>query len=200
MHGAGRADATLHPRRPPRRRPARRRRQRAHRRAGRARRPRGAHFGTAPATNTEVLWACRELELPSFPGAATPSELERLALLGVPAPPALPDRAAGRWALVAAVAATSPRVRFLPSGGIGPEALRAYLNEPAVLAVAVGGVLREELLRSRGHSRIEWLARAKTGAGGPYPYGFGRFGDPLDGCRRDRQARCRGVPASVPLT
>src|SRR5262245_4021441 len=36
----------------------------------------GAHFASAPATNMEVVHACRELELPFFPGVATPSEIE----------------------------------------------------------------------------------------------------------------------------
>ena len=119
----------------------------------------GAHFATAPATNMEVVHACREVDCPFLPGVATPSEIERVALLGVRVVRLFPAAPLGGVEFVRAVAAIYPDVRFVPSGGIGPEAVRAYLNEPAVLAVGVGGVLREELLRSRGHSRIEWLAR-----------------------------------------
>src|SRR5262245_55419463 len=43
----------------------------------------GAHYATAPATSMELIHACRELEFPFIPGAATPSEIERLTLMGV---------------------------------------------------------------------------------------------------------------------
>jgi len=119
----------------------------------------GAHYATAPATNIEVVHACRELELPFLPGVATPSEIERVALLGVRAVRLFPAASLGGVEFVRAVEAIYPDVWFIPSGGIGPEAARAYLREPAVLAVAVSGVVREELLRSHSHSRIEWLAR-----------------------------------------
>jgi 2-dehydro-3-deoxyphosphogluconate aldolase / (4S)-4-hydroxy-2-oxoglutarate aldolase len=119
----------------------------------------GAHFATAPATNMEVVHACRELELPFFPGVATPSEIERLVLLGVRTQRLFPAEPLGGPALLAAVASIYPEVQFIPAGGIGPEALRPYLQIPAVLAAASRGLLRGDLLRSRNYDRIEWLAR-----------------------------------------
>jgi 2-dehydro-3-deoxyphosphogluconate aldolase/(4S)-4-hydroxy-2-oxoglutarate aldolase len=119
----------------------------------------GAHFATAPATNMEVVHACRELELPFFPGVATPSEIERLALLGVRTQRLFPAEPLGGPALLAAVAAIYPDVRFIPAGGIGPEVLRGYLQIPAVLAVAASGVVRGDLLRAQNYDRVEWLAR-----------------------------------------
>jgi 2-dehydro-3-deoxyphosphogluconate aldolase/(4S)-4-hydroxy-2-oxoglutarate aldolase len=119
----------------------------------------GAHFATAPATNMEVVHACRELELPFFPGVATPSEIERLALLGVRTQRLFPAEPLGGPALLAAVAAIYPDVRFIPAGGIGPEVLRGYLQIPAVLAVAAAGVVRGDLLRAHNYDRVEWLAR-----------------------------------------
>ena len=99
----------------------------------------GAHFATAPATNMEVVHACRELELPFFPGVATPSEIERLVVLGLRTLRVFPAAPLGGPAFLQAVAAIYPDVQFIPAGGIGPEALRQYLQIPAVLAVAGAG-------------------------------------------------------------
>jgi 2-dehydro-3-deoxyphosphogluconate aldolase/(4S)-4-hydroxy-2-oxoglutarate aldolase len=127
----------------------------------------GAHFATAPATNMEVVHACRELELPFFPGVATPSEIERLTLLGVRTLRVFPAELLGGPAFLRAMAAIDPDVRFIPSGGIGPESLRGYLSLPSVLAVAGSGVIRADLLRSENFDRIEWLAREAVRAAHP---------------------------------
>lgn len=126
----------------------------------------GAHFATSPVTNTEVVWACRELEFPCFPGAATPSEVERLALLGVTTIRLFPTMPLGGAALVSALAATCPDVRFIPSGGIGPEALRPFLAHRAVTAVATSGIAHPDLVRVRNYDRIEWMAREAVRATG----------------------------------
>jgi 2-dehydro-3-deoxyphosphogluconate aldolase/(4S)-4-hydroxy-2-oxoglutarate aldolase len=115
----------------------------------------------------EVVHACRELELPFFPGVATPSEIERLTLLGVRTLRVFPAELLGGPAFLQAMAAIFPDVRFIPCGGIGPESLRGYLNLPSVLAVAGSGVIRADLLRSENFERIEWLAREAVRAARP---------------------------------
>jgi 2-dehydro-3-deoxyphosphogluconate aldolase/(4S)-4-hydroxy-2-oxoglutarate aldolase len=117
----------------------------------------GAHFATAPVTDMEVVHACRELELPFFPGVATPSEIGRLAALGVRTVRLFPVELLGGPAFVDAVASVYPQMRFIPSGTIGPESLRGYLKLPSVLAVAGNGLVRADLVRTRDYDRIEWL-------------------------------------------
>lgn len=119
----------------------------------------GAHFATAPVTNTEVIWACRELQLPLYPGAATPSEVERLALLGVGMIRVFPAMPLGGAAFLGALATVCPEVRLFPAGGVGPEMLRPMLSLPAVGAVSVGGLAGSSLVRARAGERIEWMAR-----------------------------------------
>jgi 2-dehydro-3-deoxyphosphogluconate aldolase/(4S)-4-hydroxy-2-oxoglutarate aldolase len=127
----------------------------------------GAHFATAAATNMEVVHACRELELPFFPGVATPSEIERLALLGIRTLRVFPAELLGGPAFLRTMAAIYPDVQFIPSGGIGPESLRGYLNLPSVLAVAGSGLIRPDLMRSGNFERIEWLLSEAMRAGQP---------------------------------
>jgi 2-dehydro-3-deoxyphosphogluconate aldolase/(4S)-4-hydroxy-2-oxoglutarate aldolase len=119
----------------------------------------GAHFATAPVTNIEVVRACRELALPFFPGVATPSEVDRLILLGLRTLRVFPSGPLGGPGFLQAVSAVYPEVRFIPSGGIGPELLRPYLSVPSVLAVGVSGVVRHDLMRAGNFERVEWLAR-----------------------------------------
>jgi 2-dehydro-3-deoxyphosphogluconate aldolase/(4S)-4-hydroxy-2-oxoglutarate aldolase len=119
----------------------------------------GAHFATAPATNMEVVHACRELDLPFFPGVATPSEIERLALLGLRTLRLFPAEALGGVRFLSVVGALYPEVQFIVAGGVGLEAVNQYLQAPSVLAVTCGGFVRGDLLRARNFDRIEWLAR-----------------------------------------
>jgi 2-dehydro-3-deoxyphosphogluconate aldolase/(4S)-4-hydroxy-2-oxoglutarate aldolase len=111
-----------------------------------------------------VVHACRELELPFLPGVATPSEIERLYSLGLTVLRVFPAAAVGGPGFLEAVAGAYPGVRFVPSGGIGPETLRNYLAVPAVLAVGAGWLVRPEHVRSRSFERIEWLAREASRA------------------------------------
>jgi 2-dehydro-3-deoxyphosphogluconate aldolase/(4S)-4-hydroxy-2-oxoglutarate aldolase len=113
----------------------------------------------------KVVHACRELELPFFPGVATPSEIGRLAALGVRTVRVFPVELLGGPAFLEAVAPIYPDMRFIPSGTIGPESLRGYLRVPSVLAVAGNGLVRKDLLRAHNYERIEWLAGEAVRAG-----------------------------------
>jgi 2-dehydro-3-deoxyphosphogluconate aldolase/(4S)-4-hydroxy-2-oxoglutarate aldolase len=128
----------------------------------------GAHYATAPVTDMSVVHACRELELPFFPGAATASEVARLAALGLRAVRLYPAPLLGGPPFVEAIAAVHPELFFIPSGAIGPESLRGYLKLPSVLAVAGHGLVRSDLVRTRDFERIEWLAREAVRARGHY--------------------------------
>jgi 2-dehydro-3-deoxyphosphogluconate aldolase/(4S)-4-hydroxy-2-oxoglutarate aldolase len=109
----------------------------------------GAQFATAPAIDLAVVRACRELELPCFPSAATPSEIGRLAAAGVRTVRLFPVAFLGGPAFVEAVASVYPEIRFIPSGAIGPKSLHGYLGIASVSAVAsTEGVVRTAGLSS----------------------------------------------------
>jgi len=119
----------------------------------------GAAFAVAPGTDEDVITACDELGLPFFPGVATPSEIERARRLGRLTLKVFPAAQLGGPAFLRAVTATYPDVRFLPTGGIGPETLRDYLAVPSVLAVGGSWLVRSELLREGRFDEVERLAR-----------------------------------------
>jgi 2-dehydro-3-deoxyphosphogluconate aldolase/(4S)-4-hydroxy-2-oxoglutarate aldolase len=126
----------------------------------------GAQFATAPGTNMTVVHACRELELPFFPGVATPSEVERLCTLEVTAMGVFPAGALGGPPFLEALAAAYPRVAFLPQGGVRRETLRSYVALSGVLAVRCDWIVRDEHVRTGTFVRTEWLAREARATAG----------------------------------
>jgi len=119
----------------------------------------GAAFAVAPGTNEDVIAACDGMGMPFFPGVATPSEIERARRLGLRTVKVFPASQLGGPAFLRAVSATYPDVRFLPTGGIGPENLRDYLAVPSVVAVGGSWLVRPELLRNGQFDEVERLAR-----------------------------------------
>jgi 2-dehydro-3-deoxyphosphogluconate aldolase / (4S)-4-hydroxy-2-oxoglutarate aldolase len=123
----------------------------------------GADFAVAPGTNAAVVEACRRLGLPFFPGVATPSEIETARALGRTTLKLFPAAQVGGTGFLRAVSATYPDVRFLPTGGIGPDDAADYLALPSVLAVGGSWLVRPELLRAGRFDEVERLARDATG-------------------------------------
>lgn len=119
----------------------------------------GAQFALAPGLNEDVVQACEAIGLPFFPGVATASEIERARTLGLRTLKVFPAATVGGPAFLRAVSATYPDVRFIPTGGIGPESLADYLAIPSVLAVGGSWLVRPEL----GLDDVERLARAVVG-------------------------------------
>ncbi|MFK0156592.1 bifunctional 4-hydroxy-2-oxoglutarate aldolase/2-dehydro-3-deoxy-phosphogluconate aldolase [Streptomyces sp. NPDC090499] len=95
----------------------------------------GARFVVSPGVDEEVIARCRELAIPVVPGIATAAELMRALRAGLDTVKLFPAEPLGGTRMLDALAAPFPRVRFVPTGGIGPTHLPGYLSRPAVLAV-----------------------------------------------------------------
>ncbi len=119
----------------------------------------GARFAVAPGTNESVVDACRELDLPFFPGIATPSEIERARSLGCRVLKVFPAAIVGGVAFLKAMSAPYQDVQFIPTGGIDPSNLAAYLAVPAVLACGGTWLCDAALIREGRFDEIERLAR-----------------------------------------
>jgi 2-dehydro-3-deoxyphosphogluconate aldolase/(4S)-4-hydroxy-2-oxoglutarate aldolase len=119
----------------------------------------GARFAVAPGTNADVVSACRDLDLPFFPGVATPTEIEHARAQGLRTLKVFPAEQLGGPGFVRAVTATYPGVRYLPTGGIGRDNIREYLAVESVLAVGGSWPVKQELLRAGRFDEVERLAR-----------------------------------------
>jgi 2-dehydro-3-deoxyphosphogluconate aldolase / (4S)-4-hydroxy-2-oxoglutarate aldolase len=119
----------------------------------------GARFAVAPGTSSSVVEAARASDVPFIPGVATPSEIERARALGCNVVKLFPASLLGGPAFVKAVAPVYRDVRFVPTGGINPENLGAYLELPAVLACGGTWICEPALLREGRFDEVERRAR-----------------------------------------
>lgn len=96
----------------------------------------GAAFAVSPGFNPNVVKAAQACGLPFAPGIMTPSDIEGALTLGLRVLKFFPAGAAGGLKMLKSIAAPYAHlgVRFIPTGGVNPDNLQAYLADPAVLA------------------------------------------------------------------
>jgi 2-dehydro-3-deoxyphosphogluconate aldolase/(4S)-4-hydroxy-2-oxoglutarate aldolase len=120
----------------------------------------GARFVVSPGYDAEVVAACRELDVPVVPGVATATELMRALRAGLDTVKLFPAEPLGGMGILKALAAPFPQTRFLPTGGIGPEQVPAYLSHPAVLAVGGSWMATTGHLERGDYDQIRRLTAA----------------------------------------
>lgn len=126
----------------------------------------GAAFIVSPGFNPAVVRRCQELKVPVFPGVATASELMSALEAGVEVVKFFPAEALGGVAMLKALAAPFPGVRFIPTGGITAAHLPGYLSQPSVLAVGGSWMVAPKLIAAGAWDEISRLtAEAVTIAG-----------------------------------
>ncbi|HEY3943845.1 MAG TPA: bifunctional 4-hydroxy-2-oxoglutarate aldolase/2-dehydro-3-deoxy-phosphogluconate aldolase [Solirubrobacteraceae bacterium] len=120
----------------------------------------GAAFAVAPALNEEVVECCRELDLPFFPGVATPTEIDRAHQLGLRTLKIFPVAAVGGMGFLRAVSATYPEFRFIPTGGVDKANLRDYLALPSVLCCGGSWIIGNGTIGEVDYAELARRARA----------------------------------------
>lgn len=107
----------------------------------------GAAFIVAPNVDEQVGRACHRRDLPWFPGAATPTEIQHAWSLGACAVKVFPARQLGGPAYLKQVASPLDQIRLLPTGGISAPDVAGYIAAGAV-AIGVGGPLIGDALET----------------------------------------------------
>jgi 2-dehydro-3-deoxyphosphogluconate aldolase/(4S)-4-hydroxy-2-oxoglutarate aldolase len=92
----------------------------------------GAHFAVAPHVDENLIAYASSRGLELVPGIATPTEAFRARQAGARRLKVFPAKSLGGPGFLRALAAVSPEVSFLPSGGVGVEDLEQYLALPFV--------------------------------------------------------------------
>jgi 2-dehydro-3-deoxyphosphogluconate aldolase / (4S)-4-hydroxy-2-oxoglutarate aldolase len=117
----------------------------------------GARFVVSPGLSAPVVRRCRELGVPAMPGVATATEIQAAGEEGLRVLKFFPAEALGGLAMLKALAAPFPGVRFVPTGGITAAQLRAYLDHPSVLAVGGSWMVAPKLIASGAWDEITRL-------------------------------------------
>lgn len=99
----------------------------------------GAQFVVSPVTKADVITACHVHNLPTMPGAYTPSEIQMAWEMDVAAVKVFPAGGLGAK-YIKDVLAPLPHLRLMPTGGVGVHNIADFFAKGA-FAVGVGGAL-----------------------------------------------------------
>jgi len=119
----------------------------------------GAKFIVSPGLDAETVRFCLRNELPVFPGCATPTEMQYALNLGLTHLKFFPAQQAGGLAYLKAVSAAYPMLRFIPTGGIGPNNLREYLAFEKIFACGGSWMCPKNLINEGKWEEITQLCK-----------------------------------------
>lgn len=121
----------------------------------------GATFALAPGLNERVVEAAGKAGILMFPGIMTPSEVERGLALGCRIQKFFPAENAGGVAMLKALEGPYAHtgVKFLPTGGIGLNNMKSYLERPSVAAIGGSWIVEKKLIGAGDWGTIERLTR-----------------------------------------
>lgn len=120
----------------------------------------GAQFALAPGFNPEVVCAAQDLGILFVPGIATPSEIEQAMALGCTLLKLFPAGVLGGVPYVEALAGPYAHtgLGLVPTGGVTPGNLAAYLAAPMVAAVGGTWIAKRDAIAGRAWDSIAHLA------------------------------------------
>ena len=124
----------------------------------------GAQFAVSAGFSPEIAAESIKLNLPYFPGVATPTEILQAINAGLTTLKFFPAETLGGIAALKAIAAPFPDLRFMPTGGISLANINNYLSSPAVIAVGGSWMVPQKLIDAGDFDEIEKLTRAALGA------------------------------------
>jgi 2-dehydro-3-deoxyphosphogluconate aldolase/(4S)-4-hydroxy-2-oxoglutarate aldolase len=121
----------------------------------------GARFAVAPGLNEKVVRAAVDAGIPMFPGVMTPSEVEQGLSLGCLIQKFFPAETAGGVPMLKALEGPYAHtgVKFIPTGGIGLNNLRLYLERPSVAAIGGSWIVEKKMIAAGDWGVIGKLTR-----------------------------------------
>ncbi len=126
----------------------------------------GAIFGVAPGFSRALSDAASDAGLPFIPGAVTATEILSAVEAGHRFLKFFPAEQSGGVAAIAAFRApfASLGLKFMPTGGIRPSGLAAYLAEPSVFAVGGTWIAPRDAISEGRFAEIGVAARIVVAA------------------------------------
>ncbi len=120
----------------------------------------GVDYVACPGFNNKVIQFCQRREVPVLPGVSSPTEIQMAYDLGVTTVMFFPAEATGGIAMLSAVGAPYPEMRFIPVGGITPANLMGYLHQTQVIACGANWMTEPALYSAGDYARVTAAARA----------------------------------------
>ena len=122
----------------------------------------GAEFIVSPGCPAAAAEYCRENNVTFIPGVSTANELITALSYGCKHVKFFPAEACGGIKTLKALAAPFPGVKFMPTGGIKPENMSAYLALHEVFAVGASFIAESALIKKHDFEEIKSRASAAS--------------------------------------
>ena len=123
----------------------------------------GVAFAVSPGFTRKLSDCAFATKVPLLPGISTASELMEGMDAGRSFFKFFPAEAAGGIAMLTALAAPFPEVRFCPTGGITSGNFRDYLALPSVVCVGGSWMVAPEIIKRADWAGVERRARDCAG-------------------------------------
>ena len=118
----------------------------------------GAKFIVSPGFDRELVEWCVRNDVAVTPGCVTPTEIMMALSLGVSVLKFFPANVYGGLPAMKALSGPFSDVKFIPTGGVGPENLHEYISAPFVHAVGGSWLCDRKDIQSKRFDKITSLS------------------------------------------
>lgn len=115
----------------------------------------GAEFIVSPGLNPKVVKYCVDKGILIIPGCANPSDVEQAIEYGLEAVKFFPAEQAGGLTYIKAIAAPYVSMKFMPTGGINPDNVKAYLAYDRILACGGSWMVKSGFINAGEFDKIK---------------------------------------------
>lgn len=122
----------------------------------------GANFIVSPGLSREVVEWCLDNGIAITPGCVTPTEITAALEYGINVLKFFPANVFGGLSAMAALSGPFGNMKFIPTGGVGPENMREFVSAPFVYAVGGSWLCTRKDINDGNFDRITELTAHAT--------------------------------------
>lgn len=122
----------------------------------------GVDFVVSPGLNPTTVTYCQQRNVPIIPGVNNPSLVEQAMEMGLKTLKFFPAEPSGGVPMLKALTAVYP-VKFMPTGGVGPNNVKDYLSVKSVVACGGTWMVPAELIDNEQWDELAKLVRNVAG-------------------------------------
>ncbi|KOO05466.1 bifunctional 4-hydroxy-2-oxoglutarate aldolase/2-dehydro-3-deoxy-phosphogluconate aldolase [Vibrio nereis] len=122
----------------------------------------GVDFVVSPGLNPTTVTYCQQRNVPIIPGVNNPSLVEQAMEMGLKTLKFFPAEPSGGVPMLKALTAVYP-VKFMPTGGVGPNNVKDYLSVKSVVACGGTWMVPAELIDNEQWDELATLVRNVAG-------------------------------------
>lgn len=119
----------------------------------------GAKFIVSPGFDLKIVKKAKELNIPVFPGAVTPSEIIQAINAGLNIIKFFPSENYGGLKTIKSLSAPFKDITFIPTGGINEKNLKEYISFDKIVAVGGSWICPSNLIKQGDFKEISKLCK-----------------------------------------